>query len=69
MEDLSPHDVDIHLNICKFGIPKLPENEKLRCPFVTSGCDAKFEDEPEQQRHVEQYTQQHLIVSVFKCIN
>ncbi|KAK5643924.1 hypothetical protein RI129_007769 [Pyrocoelia pectoralis] len=62
LEDLSPLDVEIHLAHCKFAPPKLPDNEKLRCTFVIFGCDAKFEDEPEQQRHMEQETQKHLML-------
>ncbi|KAF5287900.1 hypothetical protein FQA39_LY04074 [Lamprigera yunnana] len=62
LEDLSPLDVEAHLSICKYGPPKLPDNEKLRCSFVTFGCDCKFEDEPEQQRHLEQETQKHLML-------
>ncbi|KAK4886970.1 hypothetical protein RN001_003241 [Aquatica leii] len=61
-EDLSPLDVEAHLLTCKYGVPKLPDNEKLRCSFVAFGCDSKFEDEPEQQRHLEQETQKHLML-------
>lgn len=62
LADLSPLDVETHLLTCKFGVAKLPDNEKLRCTFVVIGCDAKFEDEPEQQRHLEQNLQKHMMV-------
>jgi len=62
LQDLSPLDVELHLANCKYGVPKLPDNEKLRCTFVSVGCDAKFEDEPEQQRHLEQQIQNHLML-------
>lgn len=61
-EELSPLDVEIHILSCKFKPPELPDNEKLRCSFVDVGCDAKFEDEPELQRHIEQEIQKHLMV-------
>nr|CAH7731286.1 unnamed protein product [Callosobruchus chinensis] len=60
LEELSPMDVESHLLICQFRIPELPDNEKLRCSFVNVGCDEKFEDEPELQRHLDQQIQKHL---------
>ncbi|XP_044255653.1 TNF receptor-associated factor 6 isoform X2 [Tribolium madens] len=60
LEELSPLDVETHLLTCKFKPPELPENEKLRCAFVEFGCEDKFEDEPELQRHFEQYIHKHL---------
>ncbi|CAG9860142.1 unnamed protein product [Phyllotreta striolata] len=60
LEELSPLDVEAHLLVCEFRIPELPDNEKLRCSFVDVGCDDKFEDEPELQRHLEQHVQKHL---------
>lgn len=62
-EELSPLDVEAHLLTCKYRSPELPDNEKVRCLFVNIGCDKKFEDEPELQRHMEQDMQQHLVVS------
>lgn len=59
-EELSPLEVETHLLSCQFRPPELPPNEKLRCSFVHVGCEEKFEDEPELQRHLEQYVQQHL---------
>lgn len=64
LEELSPLDVEAHLMVCKFKPPELPENEKLRCSFVTVGCTEKFEDEPELQRHLEQFIAQHLTVRI-----
>lgn len=61
-EELSPLDIETHLLTCKFKIPELPENEKLRCSFVNVGCAKKFEDEPELQRHIESDVSAHLIV-------
>ncbi|RZC42466.1 TNF receptor-associated factor 6 [Asbolus verrucosus] len=60
LEELSPLDVETHLAVCKYKPPELPENEKLRCSYVHVGCEDKFEDEPELQRHLEQHTQKHL---------
>ncbi|CAH2006602.1 unnamed protein product [Acanthoscelides obtectus] len=60
LEELSPLDVEAHLLVCKFRIPELPDNEKLRCSFVEVGCEEKFEDEPELQRHLDQQIQKHL---------
>nr|CAI5851120.1 unnamed protein product [Callosobruchus analis] len=60
LEELSPLDVESHLLICHFRIPELPDNEKLRCSFVDVGCEEKFEDEPELQRHLDQQIQKHL---------
>ena len=65
MEELSPLDVETHLVVCKYRPPELPENEKLRCTFVEFGCEEKFEDEPELQRHVDQQIQKHLMVKMF----
>jgi TNF receptor-associated factor 6 len=62
IEELSPLDVDAHLLVCKYKPPELPENEKLRCSFVEFGCEDKFEDEPEAQRHLDQHVQKHLIL-------
>lgn len=62
-EELSPLDVEAHLLNCKFNPPLLPDNEKLRCTFVDYGCQAKFEDEPEKQRHLEKDMQLHLMVN------
>lgn len=62
-QELSPLDVEAHLLTCKFNPPELPDNEKLRCTFVDYGCLAKFEDEPEKQRHLEKDMQYHLTVS------
>ncbi|XP_022910567.1 TNF receptor-associated factor 6 isoform X2 [Onthophagus taurus] len=59
-EELSPLDVEAHLIICKFNPPQLPDNEKLRCLFVDCGCEEKFEDEPERQKHLEKDMQRHL---------
>ncbi|KAK9708697.1 hypothetical protein QE152_g27060 [Popillia japonica] len=59
-QELSPLDVEAHLLTCKFNPPELPDNEKLRCTFVDYGCLAKFEDEPEKQRHLEKDMQYHL---------
>lgn len=67
-EELSPLDVETHLLICKFRPPELPDNEKLRCMFVEMGCDKKFEDEPELQRHMEQEMQSHLLVNKLKLL-
>lgn len=61
-EELSPLDIDAHLLVCKFRPPQLPDNEKLRCLFVEVGCDRKFDDDPELQRHLEQDIQHHLIL-------
>ncbi|CAG9819694.1 unnamed protein product [Phaedon cochleariae] len=58
--ELSPLDVESHLLVCEYKTPELPDNEKLRCSFVDVGCDEKFEDEPELQRHLEQHIQKHL---------
>ncbi|XP_018572458.1 TNF receptor-associated factor 6 [Anoplophora glabripennis] len=58
--ELSPLDVEAHLMICEYKAPELPENEKVRCSFVDVGCDEKFEDELELQRHLEQFVQKHL---------
>lgn len=65
LEELSPLDIENHLMVCKFRPPELPENEKLRCSFVDAGCDDKFEDEPQLQRHLEQKIQKHLTVSTY----
>jgi hypothetical protein len=65
IEELSPLDVDAHLLVCKYKPPELPENEKLRCSFVEFGCEDKFEDEPEAQRHLDQHVQKHLIVMYY----
>ncbi|KAJ3658436.1 hypothetical protein Zmor_010171 [Zophobas morio] len=62
LEELSPLDVETHLVVCKYRPPELPENEKLRCTFVEFGCEEKFEDEPELQRHVDQQIQKHLML-------
>ncbi|KAG5882769.1 hypothetical protein JTB14_029945 [Gonioctena quinquepunctata] len=58
--ELSPLDIESHLMVCEFQTPKLPDNEKLRCLFVNVGCEEKFEDEPELQKHLEQHIQKHL---------
>lgn len=58
--ELSPLDVESHLLVCEFRPPELPDNEKLRCYFVNVGCNEKFEDEPELQRHLEHNIQHHL---------
>lgn len=62
LEELNPLDVETHLLTCKYKIPELPENEKLRCSFVDMGCDEKFEDEPELQRHLDKDVQKHLMM-------
>lgn len=62
LEELSPLDIENHLFVCKFKLPELPDNEKLRCSFVDVGCSEKFEDEPQLQRHLEQEIQKHLTV-------
>lgn len=62
LEELSPLDIETHLLVCPFRPPELPDNEKLRCSFVDVGCDEKFEDEPQLQRHLEQNIQTHLTV-------
>lgn len=58
--ELSPLDIETHLMVCEYKIPELPDNEKLRCSFMEVGCEEKFEDEPELQRHLEQHIQKHL---------
>nr|XP_023014720.1 TNF receptor-associated factor 6-B-like isoform X1 [Leptinotarsa decemlineata] len=58
--ELSPLDIEYHLTICEFKPPELPDNEKLRCLCVGVGCEEKFEDEPELQRHLEQHIQKHI---------
>lgn len=68
LEELSPLDVEMHILACKFRPPELPDNEKLRCTFVGIGCNAKFEDEPELQRHLEQDIQKHLMVSEYSSL-
>lgn len=65
--ELSPLDVESHLLVCDYKTPELPDNEKLRCAFVDVGCEEKFEDEPELQRHLEQHIQKHLTVSTYIC--
>lgn len=60
--ELSPLDVESHLLVCEFRQPELPDHEKLRCQFVSVGCNQKFEDEPELQRHLDQNIQQHLVL-------
>lgn len=62
LEELSPLDIETHVLVCRFRPPELPDNEKLRCSFVDVGCDEKFEDEPQLQRHLEQTIQIHLTV-------
>lgn len=64
LEELSPLDVESHLLICAFKPIEyqLPDNEKLRCSYVEFGCDAKFDDEPGLQRHLEHDIQKHLMV-------
>lgn len=69
LEELSPLDIENHLVVCKFKLPELPDNEKLRCSFVDVGCSEKFEDEPQLQRHLEQKIQKHLTVSALICKN
>lgn len=64
LAELSPLDVEQHLLECPYRPPevRLPENEKLRCAYVDAGCEEKFEDEPELQRHYEQNLQKHLML-------
>jgi len=73
LEELSPLDLESHLLICKFRPVQhpLPENEKLRCKFVHVGCEPKFEDEPELERHLEQDVNLHLqlLAGAYKNIN
>lgn len=61
-EELSPLDIESHLLVCKFKIPELPDNEKLRCTFVHVGCHKKFEDEPDLEKHLETDIAAHLNV-------
>lgn len=68
LAELSPLDVETHLLTCEYKAPELPDNEKLRCSFVDVGCEEKFEDEPELQRHLEQHIQKHLAVSFLRYV-
>ncbi|KAK9873052.1 hypothetical protein WA026_020786 [Henosepilachna vigintioctopunctata] len=60
LEQLNPLDVENHLLVCEFKLPELPDNEKLRCPFAHLGCEDKFEDEPQLNKHVEMQIHKHL---------
>ncbi|KAL3265884.1 hypothetical protein HHI36_010074 [Cryptolaemus montrouzieri] len=60
LEQLNPLDVESHLLVCEFRPPELPDNEKLRCFYVNWGCEEKFEDEPELEKHLEQKIHKHL---------
>ncbi|XP_018319661.1 TNF receptor-associated factor 6 [Agrilus planipennis] len=60
LKELSPLDIEYHLQICKYRIPELPDNEKLRCNFVAVGCIEKFENEVEVKEHLEKNIHNHL---------
>lgn len=66
--ELSPVDIDKHLNDCTFKKIKISKLQ-VDCLFKGVGCDEVFELEDDMQKHVQENNEKHLMVSFYVILN